>query len=376
MRIGFDAKKIVSNMTGIGNYSRSLVNLLSPDGEDQCLLFTPIEGNARCLSELNITDYVTFHRPDTRNAIGRHLWRNHGIIKDLEREKIDLFHGLSNELPFGIKDAPFKKVVTIHDLIFLRFPHTFDFLSRKILEVKTRYACRVADRIIAISEQTKNDIVNFYGVDPGRIDVLYQGCDKIFKRRASGEELVELRKEYDLPEKFMVAIGTIEDRKNHRRLIEALTHTSTDLPLIILSKKTHLQPEIEELIKRKGLEQRVRIINGVPFAHLPLFYQASQFAIYISYFEGFGLPVLEGLTSGVPVIAATGSCLEEAGGPGAIYCDPHSSSEIAKAIDELTLSENRRQQLVESAQQHLTKFTDEAIRTNLREFYAKVLADK
>ncbi|MDE5651257.1 MAG: glycosyltransferase family 4 protein [Duncaniella sp.] len=373
MLIGFDAKKIVSNLTGIGNYSRGLVNLLSADGADKCVLFAPDKGNDKCLSGLDMNGNVEFVYSGSGSGIGKNYWRNFSIVNDIKRSGVDLFHGVSNELPFGIAKAGCKTAVTIHDLIFIRYPHTYDFLSRKILEVKTRYACRVADRIIAVSEQTKRDIVEFYGVAPEKIDVLYQGCHTAFKRRVSADEMAEVRRIYDLPERYMVSVGTIEERKNHRTVVDAVSRLTDDVPLLIVSKRTRLQRKIEEQIERLGLGDRVRIINGVPFNHLPALYQGSELAIYLSYFEGFGIPVLEGITSGVPVIAATGSCLEEAGGKGAVYCDPFDAAGVAEAMHSLLTSPERRGELVAEGEKHIAAFTDEVLGANIRAFYEKLL---
>ncbi len=373
MLIGFDAKKIVSNLTGIGNYSRGLVNLLSSDGEDKCVLFAPDKGKENCLAGLDVNENVEFVYSGTNSGIGKNYWRNFSMVNDIRKSGVEIFHGLSNELPLGIGKAGCKTVVTIHDLIFLRYPKTYDFLSRKILEAKTRYACRVADRIIAVSEQTKRDIVEFYGIAPEKIDVLYQGCHAEFKRRVSEEEMAEVRRIYALPERYMVSVGTIEERKNHRTVIDAMSKLEDDVPLIIVSKRTHLQKKIEEQIARLGLGNKVRIINGVPFMHLPALYQGSELAIYLSYFEGFGIPVLEGITSGVPVIAATGSCLEEAGGKGAVYCAPFDSDEVAAAMHTLLISPEKRGELIAEGQKHVGNFTDEVLGGNIRSFYKKLL---
>jgi len=375
MHIGFDAKKIMSNLTGIGNYSRGLVNLLSAGGSDKCVLFAPSKGCDRCLAGLNVNDNVEFVYSGRSSGLGRNYWRNFSMVDDIRRSGVEIFHGVSNELPFGIKKAGCKTVVTIHDLIFLRYPATYDFLSRKILEVKTKYACKVADRIIAVSEQTKRDIVKFYGVSPQKIDVLYQGCHAEFKRRVSSVEMEEVRKIYGLPRRYMVSVGTIEDRKNHKTVIEAMSKIEDGVPLVIVSKRTRLQKRIEEQISRLGLVERVRIINEVPFRHLPALYQGSELAVYLSYFEGFGIPVLEGITSGVPVIAATGSCLEEAGGDGAVYCDPFDADGVAAAMHELLTSEAMRDKLIAGGEKHIRNFTDDVLGGNIKSFYGKLLRE-
>lgn len=374
MRIGFDAKKIVSNLTGIGNYSRGLVNLLSADGKDECILYTPKYGEDRCRHELNENSNIKYVYPSSGSSIGRHWWRNHGIINDIRKDRLDLFHGLSNELPFGIPSAGIPTAVTIHDLIFLRYPRTYDLLSRLILERKTRYACKNATRIIAMSEQTKRDIIDFYHTDPDRIDVIYQGCNPAFYHKVSPEKISSVLDEYNLPERYMISVGTIEDRKNHSTIVKAIARLDEpDIPLVIVSKNTPLQKKLECEIRELGIDDRVRIINNVPFDRLPALYQGSRLAIYFSYFEGFGIPVLEAIASGVPVIAATGSCLEEAGGEGAMYCDPFDPDGLAETISSVLYDDDLRRHLAVGGTEHLRKFAPEVLRENMRNFYSRLV---
>ncbi|MCM1077493.1 MAG: glycosyltransferase family 4 protein [Bacteroides sp.] len=376
MRIGFDAKKIVSNLTGIGNYSRGVVNLLSNDDDYKCVLFAPDRGKDKCLAGLDPSENIEFIYSNSSSPVVKNYWRNFSMVKDIKASGIDLFHGLSNELPFGIAKAGCPTVVTIHDLIFLRYPQTYDWLSRKLLTIKTRYACRKADRIIAVSQQTKNDIVDFYGIAPEKIEVLYQGCHEVFKQKLSASRIAEVKKLYSLPDEYMISVGTIEHRKNHKTIIEALTKTKTDVPLVIISKKTSLQKKIEKEISALGLADRVKIINGVPLVHLPALYQGSRLAIYLSYFEGFGIPVLEGLFSGIPVIAATGSCLEEAGGNGAVYCNPFDTEEVANAMDKVLTDGILRENLISEGQRHAANFTDDVLAEKMKDFYVRFLGQE
>ncbi|WP_303409246.1 glycosyltransferase family 1 protein, partial [uncultured Duncaniella sp.] len=183
-----------------------------------------------------------------------------------------------------------------------------------------------------------------------------------------------VRDEYNIPERYMLNVGTIEDRKNHSTIVKALARLNDpEIPLVIVSKHTSLQEKLEYEIQSLGITDRVRIINNVTFDRLPALYQGSQAAIYFSYFEGFGIPVLEGLASGVPVIAATGSCLEEAGGAGAIYCNPFAPDELADAMRQVLSDRNLRQQLSDGGKEHLKNFSTETLRDNLRKFYNRLI---
>ncbi len=373
MRIGFDAKKAASNLTGIGNYSRNHINLLAGNKDLECTLFIPGRGKEECLEAITGLDDMKIISPSGNSSINRTYWRNFSIVNDIKKSGVDIYHGLSNELPFSIKKAGCLSVVTIHDLIFLRYPDTYDFLQRKILTLKTRYACRNSDAIIAVSEQTKRDIVEFYGIPEEKVTVIYQGCHNVFKQVVPLSERESIRQQYGLPEKYMISVGTIESRKNHRAVIEAFAEAAEDITLVLVSKRTRMQKDIETLVDSLGIKEKVRILNNVPLSHLPALYQGSIGAIYASYFEGFGIPVLEAVTSGVPVIAATGSCLEEAGGKGAVYVNPFNPHEIAEAISRISNDSEFCRELVEGGKEHLNDFTDKALSSKIYDYYNMLL---
>jgi hypothetical protein len=165
MRIGYEAKRAFLNMTGLGNYSRGIISMMAlnyPDNE--YLLYTPeARSNKRLdfLAQLKRVKTVT-----PKSSFFTSLWRSRGVVADLKRDGVDLYHGLSHELPIGISKSGIQSVVTIHDLIFMRFPKYFGFISRQIYAAKIRYACKHADRIIAISERTKADLVQLMRIHP------------------------------------------------------------------------------------------------------------------------------------------------------------------------------------------------------------------
>ncbi|MDE6556657.1 MAG: glycosyltransferase family 4 protein [Duncaniella sp.] len=374
MRIGFDGKKAVSNLTGIGNYSRGIINLTVAAG-NEAVVFAPTEGSVKCRAGLNDSPLIEYHIHDCHNALSREWWRNKGITKDIASTGLDIFHGLSNELPVGIEKTGVKSVVTIHDLIFLRLPSTYSAIDRAILKNKTLRACRNANRIIAISEKTKSDIVELYHIPEEKIEVIYQGCHDLFYHPASAQMRADVRKKYGLPDTYMISVGTIEYRKNHEAIIEAMAMTKSKLPLVIVSKKTHLQEKLREKAERLGMADRVIFLNDVPLQDLPALYQMALMALYVSRYEGFGIPVIEALASGTPVVAATGSCLEEAGGKGAIYCDPDDINAIGKAIDDIASSPELFRQLVDLGQKHIRKFSAENLAQSMADFYKRLADD-
>ena len=348
MKIAFDAKRITHNATGLGNYGRTIVGMLArfaPGG--RYLLYTPDPGREELRGRLPESDVIRYCYPRRpKRGLLRAWWRSFGIVRELP-EDLTLFHGLSGELPFGLRKQGVRSVVTVHDLIFLRYPACYKWIDRKIYAFKCRKACEQADRVIAISEATKRDLVGFLGVPEEKIDVVYQGCDASFKREIPRERLLEIRRRYDLPERYVLYVGSIEWRKNLLLLIRALESLPERIPVVAVGKRTPYAAEVERYVAEHGLGPWFRLCDRVPFSDLPAFYRMADLFVYPSRFEGFGIPMIEAAACGVPTIGATGSCLEEAGGPAAIYVDPDSPEELAARIAEVLSDDALRRRMVE-----------------------------
>ena len=375
MRLGFDAKRAALNRTGLGNYSRYVVEILVKNSTShEYLLYTPkVKPNGFLDSLLKIKS-VSVKLPDT--FLGKKLkslWRSRGIISQLKRDKIDIFHGLSNELPFGIKSSGIKNVVTIHDLIFRCHPEFYKPIDRFIYNIKFRYACRAADKIIAVSECSKRDIVRFYGIEASKIEVIYQGCDAVFKQKASAEKLEAVRKKYDFPQEFILSVGSIEARKNLLLAVQALLHTNTQIPLVAVGKRTAYTAEIERFVEGNNLQSRVKFLHDVPFADLPAVYQLGKLFVYPSLYEGFGIPLIEAIHSGLPVIGATGSCLEEAGGPDSIYVNPFDEKELATAFDHILSDNELQSRMIASGREYVKRFDEQTQAAQIRNLYTEIL---
>lgn len=336
LSIGYDAKRIVRNGTGLGNYGRTLVNDMArivPEGT-RLRLYTPDLGRQELRSKIIESPSVQFVCPNGYGfPMGKSLWRSRFVVKDLLRDGIDLYHGLSGELPIGIKKAGIKTVVTIHDLIFMRHPEFYNPLDAWIYARKFYRTCHEADRIIAISECTKRDIIEYGKVDPERIDVEYQSCAPRFSMQISNEELQQTSRKYRLPRRYILNVGTIERRKNALLAVKALPFLPADVSLVIVGKRTKYADEITEYLRKNpALQQRVLMLQGVSDADLAAIYRQAACFVYPSRYEGFGLPIIEAIHCGLPVVACTGSCLEEAGGEGCLYVSPDDAEGLAQAI--------------------------------------------
>lgn len=372
-RIGFDAKRAAQNRTGLGNYSRFVIEMLlkyAPGNE--YLFYIPSERKNKLLN---------IDAPNVKNVYPQSvwkklasIWRVWGIKRDIRRDSIDLFHGLSNELPLNIhKQDRARSIVTIHDLIFLKFPEYYKPIDRWIYNFKFRRACINADRIIAVSECTKRDIISCYGIAEDKIDVVYQGCDELFANVAPEEKKSEVRMKYGLPEKYILYLGSIEERKNLLQLAKALNHLKSDISVVAVGKRTPYAKLVDDYVQQNNLSDRFMMIHNAPFADLPSLYQMSSVFVYTSFYEGFGIPILEALNSGVPVIAATGSCLEEAGGEGTIYVSPTDEKELAARLDEVLNDEALRSTMIEKGKEYASRFTMDKLVGSLLDVYGKVL---
>lgn len=368
MKVGFDAKRAIQNFTGLGNYSRFVIsNLIKYYPNNIYKLFSaklPDKNNNTEIPQ----DKVKYSIKNTRKP----LWRTFGIIQNIKEADIDIYHGLSNELPFNIQKTGVKSVVTMHDLIFLRYPKYYPFIDRIIYNVKANYACKVADKIVAVSECTKRDIIKYYNTPADKIEVVYQGCFPIFKEKVCKKKKLEVKAKYNLPDDFLLSVGSIEDRKNILLIVKALKQIP-NIQFIAIGKKKKYAEKVLKYAEDNGLSDRVHLISNVPLADLPAIMQSCKIFIYPSLYEGFGIPIIEALNSAVPVIGATGSCLEEAGGPDSVYVDPRNETELAVQINRLLDNEEARERMVERGLQYVQRFSDEQCTKDMYSVYEKLL---
>ncbi len=359
MRIAFDAKRVFHNFTGLGNYSRDLIRVLSHFYPDNLyLLYNPkkqkktvFKYNSSCVCEIRPHNLFFHFLPS--------VWRQFKILKDLRKDNITLFHGLSGEIPSGLRKSGIKSIVTVHDLIFMRYPQFYSFIDRKIHTIKARYATRNADVVVAVSEQTKRDVVDFFGVSPDKIQVIYQGCQDIYKTRFPSDEIDHVRKKYGLPERYILNVGTVEHRKNILVGVKAIEHINEHL--VVVGSETDYAVKVKDYITEHKMQSRVSFLKGVSNADLAMLYQGASLFIYPSLFEGFGIPIVEALNSDTPVITSKDGCFSEAGGTGSIYVDPHNPAELQAAITRVFSDETLKKNMVEQGRKHALKFSDENI---------------
>jgi glycosyltransferase involved in cell wall biosynthesis len=373
MILGYDAKRITHNKTGLGNYSRFVVNsLTSLFPQNTHYLYTPGEGDKRLRQQVEHPN-ACFRYPQGADKLYPWLWRTRLMLSDLKKDRVELFHGLSNELPLGIRKSGVPSVVTMHDLIFLRYPHLYATIDRQIYHYKFRQACLQADRIVAISRQTKEDVISFFNIKEEKIAVVYQGCDMSFHSQITDDFRQAVRTKYGVTTPYILYVGSMEKRKNLLSAVKALRKLDAGISLVAIGKRTSYTDFVETYISEQGLGGRVRLLTGVPFGELPAFYQMAALFVYPSFFEGFGIPVLEALTSGVPVIAAYGSCLEEAGGTGSLYVDPSDVDALADRMKQVLTTPQLSDEMRRQGKIYAKRFAPDTLASEMMKVYHDIL---
>ena len=370
MRIGFDAKRAFSNNTGLGNYSRDAIRVLShyfPN--NKYLLYTPKKNKNPRLDFISDRENIIIRQPESLiNKTLKIYWRSKNIVKDLLTNKIDIYHGLSNELPIGIETTSIKTVVTIHDLIFIRYPDLFNAIDRKIYHRKFKSACERANKIIAISDQTKKDIIDFLYIPEDKIKVVYQGCNKVFQNKIQEPKKHSVISKYNLPNNYLLYVGTIEERKNLLTLLKTLKKLPQQ-KLVVIGSGSSYKVKCLKFISKNNLSDRVIFLSDLSLKEMAVIYQSASIMIYPSIFEGFGIPILEALFCKTPIITSKGGCFSEAGGLNSKYINPLSVSDMKEAIIEIQNSSKLQQNMTEKGFEYAQKFTDDKIAKNLMEVY-------
>ena len=376
--IGFDARSANSENSEIGCYGRFIIKALAEACPENAYfrMYTPKHQPQREYDALDSLPNVESMEPD--GAIWRKLsllWQMFRMSKDAKRGDVELYHGLEGRLPYGLRRRGIRSVVSVHNLISLRFTKYYNIFERVIEYIRLSSACHRADRIIAASEATRRDIAHLLGVSHEKIDVVYEGCNPLYSREISDEEVAAVRKMYDLPERYILNIGDMVERKNFGLIVEAMAELPDDINLVVVGEQTSYTKRVKRRLKVLGFENRVHFRRNVATQDRAALYKGADILINPSRFEGFSVEILEALSVGVPVIATRGSSLEEAGGKHSIYVSDRDCGELVEAIERLSSDEQLREKMIEEGKHHVTHFRSEVAAYNIMKCYRRIGID-
>lgn len=374
IRIGFDAKRLFNNFTGLGNYSRNLLSHLYTCFPEYCFyLYTPrIRYNSLTKPFL---DKEAF-RVKRSAAFVKPFWRSYSIVRDLKKDGIELYHGLSHEIPFGIGKSGIRTVVTIHDLIFKVYPNTYPFHDRAIYDLKFRNSCWHADAVIAISESTRNDIIKYYGIPYEKIQVIPPAFDDDYLLPLDHTFASHIIEKYHLPSEYMLYVGSITERKNLLTIIKAysLLQERDRIPLVVVGEGNAYKKKVLDMLCKYKLDSRCIFIGNIHHTEeLRAIYTRALVFLFPSLYEGFGLPVMEALLCRTPVITSSTSSLPEAGGPDTCYVNPNDPSELAFSISSILSDKIKASRMADKGWEYAQQFNGKRIAGMVAELYEKII---
>ena len=355
-RFGFDKKTGLPNRVGSGEFCFQLLLELSKiDRNNEYFVYLPTKPTFDMPEETEKWHYVVFS--------SKKLWTLFGLSKKLfnDRNKIDVFFSPTHYLPFYI---PCPSVISILDVSYLHFPKLFKKKDLYQLKLWGRYSIHKAKKIITISKSSKNDIIKEYGVDSKKVAVVYPGIKKGLTMNDKRLTVNDLKKKFGIEKDYILFVGTLQPRKNIERLIEAFSRLKTkdlglktDLELVIVGKKGWMYEEILEAPRKYGIEDKVLFLENVTDEELPVFYKNALCFVLPSLYEGFGLPILEAMKYGCPVVTSNVSSLPEAGGDAAVYFDPQNVQDIAEKINKVISDEKLRDEMIKKGYEQIKKFS-------------------
>jgi glycosyltransferase involved in cell wall biosynthesis len=372
--IGIDYTPAYEQGGGIGRYVRELVAALAPlDTSTDYRLFV---AGTRELPRSPGTNFTWKPTALSPTWLAR-LWHRAGVPLPVEAftGRLKLYHATDFVLPPTLPGT--RTILTVHDLSFVRVPETASPRLKAYLDRVVPRSARRADHILADSQATKDDLISIYNLPASKITVLLSGVDARFHRVDDPAERQAVREKYRIGDNlYIFSVGTVQPRKNYGRLIQALARLrGRGYPhhLVIAGGKGWLEDPIYQTMRESGMEDAVHFIGFADEADLPTLYSGATCFAFPSLYEGFGIPVLESMSCGTPVVTSNVSSLPEAAGNAALLVDPYSLDEIVAALTRLIDDTSTREQLVNLGYLHVQNFTWTKAAGQLRSVYASLL---
>lgn len=379
MRIGIDCRTILDPQkkgAGVEHYNYFLVkNLLAIDQKNEYILF--FDSAFKETKEFERKNVKIKYFPFSQYKNFLPFAYSHLLLSAfLNREKLDLFHSPTATAPLAYSG---NIVVTVHDLAIYHNKDWFPGNQAFSVKIAVPQTLKKAKKIIAVSESTKWDIINIFKISPEKIKVVYEGVEKV---AINDDETRKIKEKFNLEKDFIFFVGTFEPRKNIINLIKAFLRLTQNkelkgkINLVLAGKKGWKYKEIFEILKAKEAKENIKYLDYIDVKEKFILLKEAKVFVFPSFYEGFGVPVLEAMSLGTPVITSKNSSLTEVGGKAVIYIDPHNIEEIAESINKVLQDEELRQKMKEEGLIQIKKFSWEKCARETLEIYKSVISNK
>jgi glycosyltransferase involved in cell wall biosynthesis len=374
MNVAIDVRTVLPNRSGVGNYVLHLIKNLRTVEPDTTYFFLALEKNLSLLGPLEQAEnpLLTVFSHES-HPLGD-FWEHFFLPRRLMKNGIDIFHGPASLIPFR-KDH-FKTVVTIHDLVAFLFSETIPLKYGAYMRYLLRQAVKRADRIISVSHHTRDDLIKILKVPSKKIVVIHEAPSPIFRPYAPDLVRPILKKRYGIQKKYIYHLGNIEPRKNLIKLLEAFTlvcrEVGTDYQLVVSGQKGWLIRSLSRFLKTYPMREQVFFTGYVPLEDLPYLMNGAEIFVFPSLYEGFGLPVLEAMSCGTPVISSNRSSIPEIAGSAGILVDPTDVQALADQIVYLLRNGEERRRLSRLGQEQAARFSWEEVARKTHQVYRSV----
>lgn len=375
MRVGINATKALERETGVGSYTYNLVRALArrPDAADNLRLYlmhgptlpaNSGDGLPTAVGNINI-----------KGSAPRIMWEQFGLPALARRDGLDLLHYVDHALPLWRRPCPV--VITVHDLAFYRLPQMYNFSRRRYKKFVGLRSVRLAARVITPSRATRDEIIDLAGIAPEKVTVIPYGLDEQF-RPVSDEAQQRTREEFDLAGPYFLFVGTLQPRKNLRHLISAFAQLVHEqgIPheLVLAGGEGWLSGDLVRFAGENRVADRLRLFGSVPQDKLPALYNCSESLVFPSWYEGFGLPPLEAMACGVPVIASNRTSIPEVVGEAGLLVDPQDIDALAAAMQRVIDDKNLRSKLCHAGPERARQFSWDRAAEATMDVYRQVCA--
>lgn len=368
MRILINGLTLCGRFTGVQYYTENLINNLASEVADDLKIDVLVSGSYKGNS--NSTNFVKSVHFDSASRLKRILFENRKLSKLYKKWDYDILHSPAYILPYNWN---LPGIITVHDTISLDYPEYCSTLNMINFNLNLKRSVRKAEKVIAVSECVKRDIIRTCKVNPEKIEVIYNGINPNFREVTDARELNSVKVKYGLPDNYILFVGNIEPKKNLERLLLAfdLLAGKKEIPhyLVIVGQKGWKYKKFFETLSKIKFSDKVILTGYVNEEELRSIYTMADVFVFPSLYEGFGYPVLEAMSCGTPVVASDSGALPEVTGGNCLFVDPYSIEEIASAIGSLVLEESLRKQLISSGLRHVQDFTLKKSVTNTLNLY-------